>query len=124
MTLCKVFSHETDTLQKRLSPINSVGNSAFDKPSELQKWRIFSRFSTLFPTKRTIIKKLFVILHSLLPHYYTLMHIIMVSVAIKNRTRDEIIAAFRESIRKKQEWQQRAEEEIKKIRQERLQLSI
>lgn len=52
------------------------------------------------------------------------MHIIMVSVAIKNRTRDEIIAAFRESIRKKQEWQQRAEEEIKKIRQERLQLSI
>jgi len=48
----------------------------------------------------------------------------MVSVAIKNRTRDEIIAAFRESIRKKREWQQRAEEEIKKIRQERLQLSI
>jgi len=28
----------------------------------------------------------------------------MVSVAFKNRTRDEIIAAFRESIRKKQEW--------------------
>jgi 2-oxo-4-hydroxy-4-carboxy--5-ureidoimidazoline (OHCU) decarboxylase len=48
----------------------------------------------------------------------------MVAVAYKNRTREEIIAAFRESIRKKHEWQERAEEEIKKIRQERLQLSI
>ena len=48
----------------------------------------------------------------------------MVSVAFKNRTRDEIIAAFRESIRRKHEWQERAEQEIKKIRQERLQLSI
>ena len=48
----------------------------------------------------------------------------MVSVAYKNRTRDEIIAAFRESIRRKQEWQKRAEEEIEKIRQERLQLSL
>jgi 2-oxo-4-hydroxy-4-carboxy--5-ureidoimidazoline (OHCU) decarboxylase len=48
----------------------------------------------------------------------------MVSEAYKNRTRDEIIAAFRESIRKKREWQERAEEEINKIRQERLQLSI
>ena len=50
--------------------------------------------------------------------------IYMVSPAFKNRTRDEIIAAFRESIRKKHEWQERAEEEIRKIRQERLQLSI
>ena len=41
----------------------------------------------------------------------------MVSVAYKNRTREEIIAAFRESIRRKHEWQKRAEEEIKKIRQ-------
>ena len=48
----------------------------------------------------------------------------MVSPAFKNRTRDEIIAAFRESIRKKHEWQERAEEEIRKIREERLQLSI
>ena len=48
----------------------------------------------------------------------------MVSVAYKNRTREEIIAAFRESIRRKHEWQKRAEEEIKKIRQERLQLSL
>ena len=44
----------------------------------------------------------------------------MVSAAFKNRTREEIIAAFRESIRRKHEWQERAEEEIKKIRQERL----
>jgi len=48
----------------------------------------------------------------------------MVSVAIKNRTRDEIIAAFRESIRKKHEWQARAEEEIRQIRMERQQFSI
>ena len=48
----------------------------------------------------------------------------MVSAAYKNRTRDEIIAAFRESIRKKHEWQKQAEEEIEKIREERLQLSI
>lgn len=48
----------------------------------------------------------------------------MVSAAYKNRTRDEVIAAFRESIRRKHEWQKRAEEEIEKIRQERLQLSL
>ena len=48
----------------------------------------------------------------------------MYSPAFKNRTRDEIIAAFRESIRKKHEWQEKAEEDIKRIRQERLQLSI
>ena len=45
----------------------------------------------------------------------------MASVAYKNRTRDEIIAAFRESIRKKHEWQEQAEQEILKIGQERLQ---
>ena len=48
----------------------------------------------------------------------------MVSTAFKNRTRDEIVAAFRESIRKKHEWQEKAEENINRIRQERLQLSI
>lgn len=48
----------------------------------------------------------------------------MVSEAFKNRTRDEIIAAFRESIRKKNEWQERAEEEIRQIRKERQQFSI
>ncbi len=40
------------------------------------------------------------------------------------RTREEIIAAFHESIRRKHEWQERTEQEIRKIRQERLQLSI
>lgn len=48
----------------------------------------------------------------------------MVSVAFKNRTRDEIIAVFRESMRKKHEWQERAEENIRKIKEERLKLSI
>ena len=46
------------------------------------------------------------------------------SVAIKNRTRDEIIAAFRESIRRKQEWEKQAQEEFKRIREERRLLSI
>ena len=40
------------------------------------------------------------------------------------RTREEIIAAFHESIRRKHEWQERAEESIRKIKEERLQLSI
>ena len=46
------------------------------------------------------------------------------SAAIKNRTRDEVIAAFRESIRRKQEWQEHANEIILKIQQDRQQLSI
>ena len=37
----------------------------------------------------------------------------MVAVAYKNRTREEIIAAFRESIRKKQEWIKQSDEEFK-----------
>jgi hypothetical protein len=48
----------------------------------------------------------------------------MVSVAYKNRTRDEIIAAFRESIRKKNEWIKESDEEFKKIREERRQLAL
>jgi 2-oxo-4-hydroxy-4-carboxy--5-ureidoimidazoline (OHCU) decarboxylase len=44
--------------------------------------------------------------------------------AIKNRTREEVIAAFRQSIQRKQEWQKKADESIEKIHQERLQLSI
>ena len=47
------------------------------------------------------------------------MRIIMVSPAFKNRTRDEVIAAFRESIRKKQEWIKQSDEEFKRIREER-----
>ena len=46
------------------------------------------------------------------------MRIIMVSVAIKNRTRDEIIAAFRESIRKKHEWQERVRIEFDELKAE------
>lgn len=48
----------------------------------------------------------------------------MVTAAYKNRTREEIIAAFRESIRRKQEWQEQAQEEFKRIRKERRQLSL
>ena len=46
------------------------------------------------------------------------------STAIKNRTRDEIIAAFRESIRRKQEWEMQAQEEFKRIREERRKLNV
>lgn len=46
------------------------------------------------------------------------------SAAIKNRTREEIIAAFRESIRRKHEWQEHANETIQRIQQDRQQLSI
>jgi hypothetical protein len=48
----------------------------------------------------------------------------MAPVAFKNRTRDEIIAAFRESIRKKNEWIKESDEEFKKIREERRQLAL
>ena len=51
-------------------------------------------------------------------------YIIMASTAFKNRTREEIIAAFRESIRKKHEWQKEAENKIKRIHEERMQFSI
>ena len=48
----------------------------------------------------------------------------MVAVAYKNRTREEIIAVFRESIRKKQEWIKQSDEEFKRIREERRQLAL
>ncbi|MBO4316282.1 MAG: 30S ribosomal protein S7 [Prevotella sp.] len=40
------------------------------------------------------------------------------SIAFKNRTREEIIAAFRESIQKKQECMKQMDEIIRDIRQE------
>ena len=48
----------------------------------------------------------------------------MVTAAYKNRTRDEIIAAVRESIRKKQEWIKQSDEEFKRIREERRKLAV
>ena len=46
------------------------------------------------------------------------------SVAIKNRTREEIISAFRRAMERKREWEERAQEDFKRIRQERLQFSL
>ena len=46
------------------------------------------------------------------------------STTKKKRTREEIMAAFRESIQRKREWQEKANERIQKIREERLQLNI
>lgn len=48
----------------------------------------------------------------------------MAIVTFKGRTRDEIIAAFRESIRRKHEWEEQAQEDFKRIRKERMQLSF
>jgi len=48
----------------------------------------------------------------------------MVAAAYKNRTRDEIIAAVRESIRKKQEWMKQSDEEFQRIREERKRLAV
>jgi len=48
----------------------------------------------------------------------------MVSPAFKNRTRDEIIAAVRESIRKKKEWEEQSQEVFKRIREDRRRLAI
>ncbi len=46
------------------------------------------------------------------------------SVAFKNRSREEIIAAFRESIRKKQEWEEQAKKELSEMRKNQLVLSL
>ena len=46
------------------------------------------------------------------------------STTKKKRTREEIMADFRESIQRKREWQEKANERIQKIREERLQLNI
>lgn len=43
----------------------------------------------------------------------------MATNAIKNRTRDEVIAAVRESLQCKHDWEKQAEEDFKKIRAER-----
>jgi hypothetical protein len=48
----------------------------------------------------------------------------MVSPALKNRTRDEILAAVQESIRKKQEWIEQSDAEFRRIREERRQLAL
>lgn len=39
------------------------------------------------------------------------------SVAFKNRTREEIIAAFRESIRRKHAWEEQAKKELAEMRE-------
>lgn len=48
----------------------------------------------------------------------------MATVALKKRTRDEIIAAFRESIRKKHEWEEQSIEVFRRIREERSKLAL
>ena len=47
----------------------------------------------------------------------------MSTSAIKNRTREEVIAAVKESLRRKHEWEQQAQEDFKRIRAERAQIA-
>mgnify|MGYP007056157904 CR=1 FL=1 len=44
----------------------------------------------------------------------------MTPVTVKKRTRDEIIAAFRESLRKKHEWEEQAVLELAEMRNNQL----
>ena len=46
------------------------------------------------------------------------------STAFENCTREEVIAAFRESLRRKHEWEEEAEKTIQRIQKERQQLNI
>jgi hypothetical protein len=48
----------------------------------------------------------------------------MVSEAFKNRTRDEVIAAFRESIRKKYEWEEQARKELAEMRRNQINVAL
>ena len=48
----------------------------------------------------------------------------MVTATFKKRTRDEIIAAFRESLRKKHEWEEQAVEELAEMRRNQLQIAF
>lgn len=41
-----------------------------------------------------------------------------------NKTKDELISAFRMMIAKKKEWEKEAQEDFKRIRQERLSVSF
>lgn len=43
----------------------------------------------------------------------------MATSAIKNRTREEVIAAVKETLRRKREWEEKAQEDLKRIRAER-----
>lgn len=46
------------------------------------------------------------------------------SELIKKRTKDEIIAALKATLARKKEWEKQAQEDFKRIRQERLNLSF
>jgi len=46
------------------------------------------------------------------------------SELIKKRTKDEIIAALKATLARKKEWEKQAQEDFKRIRQERLNLSV
>ena len=46
------------------------------------------------------------------------------SVAFKNRTRDEVIAAFKESLRKKHEWEEQALKELVDMRNNQIRVAV
>ena len=48
----------------------------------------------------------------------------MTTVTFKKRTRDEIIAAFHESLRKKHEWEEQAMEELAEMRNNQIKITF
>lgn len=48
----------------------------------------------------------------------------METATVKKRTREEIIAAFRESLRKKHEWEEQAMKELAEMRENQLKIAF
>ena len=46
------------------------------------------------------------------------------SKAIKNRTRDEIIAALRKSLERKREWEEQAQKEFAEMRRSQVEIAL
>jgi hypothetical protein len=46
------------------------------------------------------------------------------SKAIKNRTREEIIAALRQSLKRKREWEEEAQREFSEMRRNQINISL
>lgn len=66
------------------------------------------------------INRLFVFLQQLLNSLAT----IVMSTFIKNRSREEIIAALRKSLERKREWEEQAQKEFAEMRQSQVDIAL
>ena len=55
---------------------------------------------------------------------YNQKEVLTMSKAIKNRTRDEIIAALRKSLERKREWEEQAQKEFAEMRQSQVEIAL